>query len=113
MKDQVQLLIKILFDETSREDERDDTAIDLRAYKDIRALETLAKIASDPNEDDMIIDTCAESLAEICVAMNLFHEHLFRKMLPFAQRIVFGFVMAKKPELINQSLKNELIKKYK
>jgi hypothetical protein len=112
MKDQVQLLIDILLDKTAREDERDDAAIDLRVHKDVRALDALTKIASDPNEDDVIIDSCAESIGEICVAMNLFNENSFRKMVPFAQKIVFGFIMAHSPKLINQPLKKELVKEF-
>jgi hypothetical protein len=61
MKDQVQLLIDILLDKTAEEAERGDAAIDLRAYKDIRALETLTAIASDPVEDDVVVANYAES----------------------------------------------------
>src|SRR5690348_12667736 len=108
MKDQLQLLIDILLDKTAREDERGDAAIDLRAHKDLRALEALIKIASDPNEDVVIGDNCAESIAEICVAMNLFIETAYRKMTPSAQRIVFHFIMAHKPALIGQPLRSAL-----
>lgn len=107
MKDRVKLLINILFDKTAEEAERGDAAIDLRSYKDIRALEALTAIASDPGEDDVIVDNCAESIGEICVAMNIFNENSFRNMIPFAQKIVFGFIMAHKPELINVTLRNE------
>ena len=82
MKDQVQLLIDILLDKTAREDERGDAAIDLRAHKDIRALDALTKIVSDPNEDDVIVDNCAESIGEICFAMSFFDENSFKKMIP-------------------------------
>jgi hypothetical protein len=112
MKDQVQLLIDVLLDKTAREDERGDAAIDLRTYKDVRALEALTKIASDPNEDDVIVDNCAESVGEICVAMNIFDENSFRRMIPFAQKIVFGFITAHRPELISQSLRAELAKEF-
>jgi len=112
MKDQVQLLIDVLLDKTAREDERGDAAIDLRTYKDVRALEALTKIASDPHEDDVIVDNCAESVGEICVAMNIFDENSFRRMIPFAQKIVFGFITAHRPELINQSLREELAKEF-
>ena len=112
MKDHVQLLIDILLDRMAREDERGDAAIDLRAHKDIRALEALTKIASDPNEDDTIVDNCAESIGEICVAMNCFNENSFRNMIPFAQKRVFDFIMAHSPKLINQPLRNELVKKF-
>jgi hypothetical protein len=112
MKDKVQLLIDILLDKTAREDERGDAAIDLRMYKDVRALEALAQVTSDPNEDIVIVDNCAESIGEICVGMDLFNENSFRKMIPFAQKIVFGFIMYHKPELINETLRIELAKKF-
>jgi hypothetical protein len=112
MKDNVQLLIDILLDKTAREDERDDAAIDLRIYKDVRALKALIEIASDPNEDDTIVNNCAESIGEICVAMHLFSEDSFNKMIPFAQKIVFNFIMAYKPELIHQPMRTKFIKEF-
>ena len=113
MEDRVQLLIDVLLDMTAREDERDDAAMDLGHYKDFRALEALAKIASDPHEENIIVDSCAESFAEICVGLNYFNEGFFRKMIPFAQSIVFEFIIAQKPELIKQPLRDELAKKFK
>jgi hypothetical protein len=112
MQDRVESLIDVLFDETAREDERSDAAIDLRKYKDLRAVEALTKVASDPKEDDVIIDNCAESLGEICSTMNLFNEKLFKQMVPFAQRIVFRMLVARNPELIQQPLRDELAKKF-
>ncbi|MDP1608650.1 MAG: hypothetical protein Q8L98_04995 [Chlamydiales bacterium] len=107
MTNQTQLLIEILLDRSARYDERSDAAIDLGSYKDIRVLKALTSIVSDPNEDDMIVDQSAESLAEICVALNIFNESEFRKMVAFAPRIVFGFVMYYKPEVVPESIKNE------
>lgn len=112
LKNKMQLLIDILLDKTAREDERSDAAIDLRMYKDERALEALAKVASDPNEDDLIVDNCAESIGEISVEMNYFNEKSFRKMTAFAQKIVFGSIKSRKPEIINYELMNELDKKF-
>jgi hypothetical protein len=111
VKDQVQLLVEILLDKTAREDERDDAAIDLRAYKDKRALEALIMIASDPNEDDVMVDTCAESIGEILIGMEYFDEISFKKMVPFAQKIVFGFIVSHKPEIIPKYLRDELFNK--
>src|ERR1700679_663894 len=100
MKDQVEPLIDVLLDKSAREDERSDAAIDLRKYKDFRAVEALTKIASDPNEYALVIDNCAESIAEICIGMNKFDENLFEKMVPYAQIIVFRCIMARNPEII-------------
>ncbi len=112
MKDRVKLLIEVLLDKTAREDERSDAAMDLGKYKDSRAVEALAKTASDPNEDDTIIDDCAVSMAEISIALNEFYENLFKKMVPFAQRIVSGIIMARNPEIIKQAFRNVLVNEF-
>ncbi|HAB99541.1 MAG TPA: hypothetical protein DCE71_06955 [Parachlamydiales bacterium] len=108
----MRLLIDILLDKTAREDERSDAAIDLRMYYDLEALNALAKIASDPSEDDLILDNCAESIGEICIGMNYFSEDLFRKMTTFAQRIVFNSIVCRNPEILDERLRNELGKKF-
>lgn len=112
MKHNFKSLIDILLDKTAREDERDDAAIDLREYKNLYVLEALVKVASDPLEDITMIDKCAESIGEICVAMHYFDEEFFKKLIPFAQMIVFGFIMSHKPTIIKQPLRSELIKKF-
>jgi len=112
MKDQAQLLIDILLNKSAREDERGDAAIDLRKFKELRVLDALIKIASDPNEDDVIVDNCAESAGEIFIGMNWFDYNDFRKLVPFAQKTVFRIIMAQNPKLIKQPLRNELAKKF-
>lgn len=112
-KDSVQLLVDILLDKTAREDERDDAAIDLREYKDVRAWKALIKIASNSQEEHTLIDNCAESIGEIWNEMNYFNEQVFETMVPFAQKIIFGFIMAHKPMLINKKFKNEFFAKEK
>ena len=106
MKDRAKQLIEVLVDKTARDDERDDAAMDLGGYKDLRVLEALVKIASDPNENEMIVDSCAESIGDICVALKYFDEELFKKIVPFAQIIVFKIIMARNPELIKGFIKN-------
>ena len=112
MEDQIKSLINILLDSTARWDERDDAAIDLRMHHNSRALEALTKIASDPDEDDIIIDHCAESIGELCSKMNYFNEGSFKKMTPTAQKITFGFIMAHNPRIIPEKLKSELFRKF-
>lgn len=110
MQDQIQLLIDILLDKNAREDERSDAAIDLGIHKDPRALQPLIEVASNPKEDDTILDNCAESIGEIFIGMNQFNEHFFRKITPYAQKIVFHIVMARNPNLIDKELITELKK---
>jgi hypothetical protein len=113
MKDKIQLLIDILLDSSAREDERGDAAIDLRNYAELRTLEALTKVASDPNEDFIILDNCAESIGEICTKMNFFDEILFEKMTPSAQKITFQYIKITKPELISESKTKEIKEKLK
>ena len=110
MEDGVKLLIDILFDPTAREDEISDAAMDLGGYKDIRALNALMLFAS-TSQEDYLIDDAAESIAEICIGLGVFDENSFRKLVPFAQRIVFNLVMARKPELIDKQFQQEFSKK--
>jgi hypothetical protein len=112
MKNKFELLIDILLDKTAREDERDDAAIDLREYPNSCVLEALVNVASDPFENIAMIDNCAESIGEICITIHYFDEEFFKKLISFAQNIVFGFIMSHNPEIIKQPLRNELIKKF-
>lgn len=103
--DHLQLLIETLLDKSAREDERGDAAIDLGQLKNPIALEALTKIASNPEEDDVIVDNCAESIAEIFVYTNKFDNELFNRLNQFAKEIVFNFIMAKNPNLIDENTK--------
>jgi hypothetical protein len=109
MMDNSQQLINILFDQSAREDERDDAAIDLRKYPSQKALDALIKITSNPNEDFFILDSSIESIGEIFIKLNYFDEESFRKMIPEAQKSVFNIIMTRNPKLISQTLKDEFM----
>ncbi len=85
MPDRVDLLVDILFDNTAREDERHDAAMDLGSFNDNRALNALVIIASNPNEDNIILDACGESIAEILVKQNEFRKDIIDKLAPVAR----------------------------
>ncbi len=72
MLDKVDLLISLSFDHTAREDERHDATMDIGNYTDVHALNALIKIASNPNENQFILDACGESIAQIWVKHNQF-----------------------------------------
>lgn len=110
-KDNVQLLVEILFDKTAREDERDDAAMYLGRYPSKKALNALLEVVSDPKEDFIIVDSAIESFAEICIKLNSFDESALKKMPPFAQRTVFEFIMDRNPSLISHELKEEFKQK--
>ena len=58
-------LIGLLNDESARPDERDDAAIDLGKSDDPVALEALITFARRSDQDDMLIGSCGESIAQI------------------------------------------------
>ncbi len=58
-------LIGLLNDESARPDERDDAAIDLGKSDDPVSLEALITFARSSDQDDMLIGSCGESIAQI------------------------------------------------
>ena len=63
--DRVDQLIALLMDKEARLDERDDAAMDLADFDDVRAIAALAIVGSDAAEDDLLLASCGTSLAEI------------------------------------------------
>ena len=105
---EVRGLVIELLDNTAREDERHDAAMDLGEYDSDEAISALAKVASDPNEEDIIVDSCAESMAEIWVRMNKFNEYLFKKLSPLAKNIISKLILSKNPTLIARVVKDQI-----
>ncbi len=58
-------LIGLLNDESARPDERDDAAIDLGKSDDPVSLEALITFARSSDQDDKLIGSCGESIAQI------------------------------------------------
>ena len=58
-------LIGLLNDESARPEERDDAAIDLGKSDDPVALEALITFARRSDQDDMLMGSCGESIAQI------------------------------------------------
>ena len=100
MLDRVDLLINILCDQTAREDERHDAAMDLREFDDDRALNILLEVASNPTEENIILDACGESIAEIWVKRSYFDLNMYNKIEPIARRELYRYIKGHKPEWI-------------
>jgi hypothetical protein len=98
MIDRVDGLISILFDNTAREDERHDAAMDIGKYDDDRALNALLQLASNPNEDDLILDACGESIAQILVKRNYFRKDMINSLAPTARELAEAYLKTRKPE---------------
>lgn len=103
MPDKIDRLINVLLDNTAREDERDDTAMDLGKFDDERALIALLQIASNSNEDEIVIDSCGESIAEILIKREEYNPNILNKLAPIARDAAYAFIKEAKPEWIEKS----------
>lgn len=98
MSDEIDGLIQILFDNTAREDERDDAAMYLGNYDDDRALNALVQIASNINDDYIVLDSCGESIAEILVKRNEQRDDIISRLTSTAKKSAEGFIKYHKPD---------------
>ena len=98
MSDKVAFLINVLLDDTAREDEKDDAAMDLGKYDDDRALTVLSQVASNPNENAMVQDSCGESIAKILLRRGLYNRDIIDTLTPIAKDAVYSYIKTVKPE---------------
>lgn len=94
------VLIEILLDQTAREDERDDAAMDLADFNDSRAINALAKVATDSSENYTVRSSAGNSLGCIWCDSNKFDIVLFEKLSPIARLEAFNIIKGSKPEWI-------------
>ncbi|MEU1471019.1 hypothetical protein ABZ434_22675 [Streptomyces sp. NPDC005761] len=81
-------LISVLLDRAARIDERDDAAMDLEAYSGEHVVKALVEVASSPVEDELVLDSAAESLGRILARDGGCPEALLASLRPDAKRIV-------------------------
>lgn len=96
--DKIDQLVEILLDKKASIAERDDVAMDLGVFDDDLALKALISIATNLNEDDMIVDFCGESIGEIWVKRNKSDFKILKRFHPVAFRATRDYIKAKKPE---------------
>ena len=81
----IHALSKILLDRTAPLSDRDDAAIDLACFDDQEAFQALLQIATDPSENEMLLASCGESIAEIWVRSGQFDPEVFEKLTGVAR----------------------------
>lgn len=101
-KDNISLLIEILFDRNAREDERHDAAMDIGNYNDDRVLNALTIIASNPKEEDVILDAAGESIAKIFVKRGLLDNEIINKLTPIAWETADAYIRNHRSDWINK-----------
>lgn len=96
-REQVLGLIEILLDHNARLDERDDAAMDLYATDEPEALEALIKIASNSDEDLLLLTSSGESIGEILIRKQNLDTMILKKMQKQALAEALAIIKEKKP----------------
>lgn len=98
--ERIEALRKILLELPANLGERDDAAMDLEAFDEPEAVQVLLKVGSNPNEDEMVLEKCGESLAGIWLRTGRFDPSGFSSLVGNARREARIFLSAKHPEWI-------------
>lgn len=93
-------LISVLIDSEARIDERDDAAMDLGEYDDDRALSALLMVGSDDSVDEIVLESCGESLGEIWIKRDFFPKEQYLQLMKDGQLGVRNALSYYKPEWI-------------
>ena len=71
-------------------------------FDDERVLKSLFYIASNPKENDTVLNSCGESLGAIWTRSGIFDEKKFRAMAGTARHGVYIVVKSRKPEWVEK-----------
>jgi hypothetical protein len=102
MKDRVNVLIKLLFDNSASITERDEAATILGEFSDARAIRALLSKAKDLNENELVLNSCGESLGAIWAKQNFFDEEAYHALLGTARYGVYVVIKHRKPEWLEK-----------
>lgn len=100
-EDRKKSLIRLLIDQHALDADRDDAAMDLgEEFDDESVLSALIQVANNPNEIDMILNSCGEAIGKIWVKRSYFDEKIYRKLPKFAQDGIYCVIKNRQPEWI-------------
>lgn len=102
MKDRIDALVKILFDNNASITERDEAATYLGELYDIRTVNALLSKAEDLTENKLVLNSCGESLGAIWVNQNFFDEKAYRTLSGTARYGVYVVIKSRKPEWVEK-----------
>lgn len=71
VKTDKEMLISVIYNDTSRDDEIDDAVMDLSKFDDDEVIQILMKVANDASFDHMIRASAGESLADIWLRRSI------------------------------------------
>jgi hypothetical protein len=85
----IERMIEFLLDRTQDLGSRDDVAMELSDSDDARVEEVLVRLATDPSEDEMLVDQAGHSLWLVWQRKGVRPEETIAKLLPSARKF-FG-----------------------
>ena len=92
-------LISVLLNQNAELGDRDDAAMDLGLFDEGEAEQALSVVACDPKTDEDLLDSCAESLAEIWSRRQEVPVDVLVKLPQLGRRIAIATLRAKAPRL--------------
>lgn len=102
MKDRVEALIKLLFDNDASITERDEAATDLGEFSDTRVITALLSKAENVQENELVLNSCGESLGTIWIKKNVFDEKAYHVLPGTVRYGIYVVIKSRKPEWIEQ-----------
>lgn len=98
-------LLKILFDPTSSDAEKDDAVIELGSnYQDDETVDMLIKVSNDRNDDEIIAASCGESIAEIWLSRQRIDFKRLASLKGITLIEAVSLIKAKRPDWFNTYL---------
>lgn len=103
MIDKIELLTEILLDPNARIDERDDAAMDLgEEFTDDSVLEVLIQVACNPNEVEIILNSCGEAIGKIWVKRKMFNKKIYSSLTGTSRYGVYIIIKSQQPEWVKE-----------
>jgi hypothetical protein len=96
-------LVALLRNRAARIDERDDAAIDLGQSDDPAALTALLEVGSNPGEDETVVGSCGESIADIAIRRGSLDESWLGRLAPAALRELRSRLQGERPDLLRDT----------
>ncbi|MEI6242837.1 MAG: hypothetical protein WCP39_05465 [Chlamydiota bacterium] len=102
MKCRLDALIELLFDDKASITERDEAATNLAEFSETRALNALLSRGNNADENELVLNSCGESIGAIWTKQNIFDEKSYRTLSGIARYGVFVVVKSRKPQWLEQ-----------